>query len=185
LANGIDPAQADGAEIAQLASAIARSPLCARLAAARGLEREQAFAYTLDGELLRGVIDVAGTEPDGTFLVVDYKTDAIEPGEDLALRIERDYSLQRLVYAVAGLRAGAARVEVAHCFLRAPEDPLSTVYESSDLARLERLLGERIAPLLAGRFEVAPRPGPALCGSCPGRSRLCSYDETQTLGKVV
>ena len=184
-AHGVDPAPAGGADIAQLASAIVRSPLCARLARARGLEREHAFAYTLDGELLRGVIDVAGSEPDGTLLVVDYKTDMIEPDEDLAARIERDYSLQRLVYAVAGLRAGAARVEVAHCFLRAPEDPLSTIYEASDLARLERALSERMAPLRAGRFEVSQRPGRELCASCPGRSRLCSYDESRTLGKVA
>ena len=181
LALGVDPAQADGADIAQLASAIARSPLCARLAAAHGLEREQAFAYTLDGELLRGVIDVAGTESDGTLLVVDYKTDTIEAGEDLALRIERDYSLQRLVYGLAGLHAGAVRVEVAHCFLRAPEEQLSTVYETSDLARLARALSERMAPLRAGRFEVTPAPGRERCGTCPGRSRLCSYDESLTL----
>ena len=31
--------------------------------------------------------------------------------------VERAYATQRLVYAVAALRAGASRVEVAHCFL--------------------------------------------------------------------
>ena len=68
-------------EIATLAGAIADSPLCARLAAAGRLEREQAFAFALDGELLRGLIDVSAVEQDGTLLIVDYKTDRIEGGE--------------------------------------------------------------------------------------------------------
>ncbi len=180
-AHGVDPVPADDAEIAQLAGAIARSPLCARLAAARGIEREQAFAFTLDGELLRGLIDVSGTEPDGTLLIVDYKTDRIEAAESLEARIERDYALQRLVYALAGLRSGAPRVEVAHCFLRAPENPVSATFSAAQLGLLEGELRERIAPLRAGRFSVTARPGYETCASCPGRARLCSYDETLTL----
>jgi ATP-dependent helicase/nuclease subunit A len=180
-AAGIELAADDGPEIALLAGAIARSPLCARLAAARAVEREQAFAFTLDGELVRGVLDVSALEPDGSLLIVDYKTDRIAIGEDLAARIERDYALQRLVYALAGLRSGAERVEVAHCFLRAPELAVSAVFGAGQQAEIERELRERIAPLLAGRYEVTPEPGHERCATCPGRARLCSYDESLTL----
>jgi ATP-dependent helicase/nuclease subunit A len=181
LADGIELSAEDAGEVAALAGAIARSPLCRRLAAAGPVEREQAFAFSLDGELIRGLIDVSGTEPDGTLLIVDYKTDRIDAGESLAARIERDYALQRLVYALAGLRSGAPRVEVAHCFLRAPEDPVSATFSAAEIPVLEAELRERIAPLRGGRFTVTPRPGYATCASCPGRARLCSYDETLTL----
>jgi ATP-dependent exoDNAse (exonuclease V) beta subunit len=178
---GIELSSEATAEIATLAGAIADSPLCARLAAAGRLEREQAFAFALDGELLRGLIDVSAVEHDGTLLIVDYKTDRIEGGETLESRIERDYSLQRLVYGLAGLRSGARRVEVAHCFLRAPAEPISAVFDADQLAALEDELRARIEPLQAGRFKVTREPGYGRCASCPGRARLCSYDATLTL----
>jgi ATP-dependent helicase/nuclease subunit A len=168
-------------EIAELAGAIVESPLCARLAAARDLRREQPFAFVLDGELIRGFIDVCGVEADGTLLIVDYKTDRVRDGEDLAAHVERDYALQRLVYALAGLCSGAVRVEVAHCFLRAPREVLAGAYAASERERLELALRERLAPLLAERFEVTAQPDRERCGTCPGRARLCSYDESLTL----
>ena len=131
------------------------------------------------------MIDACGREADGTLLVVDYKTDRVAPGESLAARIERDYSLQRLVYAIAGLRAGAPAVEVAHCFLRAPEDPAAARYAAGELAALEAALRERIAPLLAGRFAVTPEPGYERCASCPGRAALCSYEPALTLRRTL
>jgi len=184
LADGIELSREDVGEVAALAGAIARSPLCRRLAAAGRVEREQAFAFSLGGELIRGLIDVSGIEPDGTLLIVDYKTDRIDAGESLAARIERHYALQRLVYALAGLRSGAPRVEVAHCFLRAPEDPVSATFSAGELPALEAELSERIAPLRAGRFVVTPDPGYEICASCPGRLRLCSYDESLTLREL-
>jgi ATP-dependent helicase/nuclease subunit A len=173
-----------GEEVAALAGAFALSPLCARLGAASELRREEPFAFLLAGEvLLRGFLDAAALERDGTLLVVDYKTDRIGEGEDLGLQLERDYSMQRLVYALAGLHSGAAAVEVAHCFLRRPELLLSVRYEASERPRLERELAQRLEPLRAGRFEVSAHPDRERCGTCPGRARLCSHDEALTLAQ--
>src|SRR5581483_1788384 len=131
--------------------------------------------------LLRGFFDVAATEPDGSLLVVDYKSDRIEPDEDLAARVARDYELQRVTYALAGLASGAGAVEVAHCFLRRPEAVLTERYLAADRPALEALLAGRMAPLRAGRFEVSADPCRARCTGCPGRARLCSHDESMTL----
>jgi hypothetical protein len=177
-------AREDPAALVELAGAFARSPLCARLAAAHAVRREQQFALTLGGPggtLIRGVLDVAGVEPDGTLLVVDYKSDRVTDDEDLAARVERDYALQRLVYALAGLRAAAPAVEVAHCFLRRPEIVVAARYDASARGGLEALLQARLAPLRAGRYEVSDRPGRERCGTCPGRARLCSHEEALTL----
>jgi ATP-dependent exoDNAse (exonuclease V) beta subunit len=175
-------AREDRRALAELVAAFVRSPLCARLAGAREVRREEAFAFVFAGaELLRGFLDVAASERDGCLLIVDYKSDRVEHGTDLAAALERDYSLQRLVYALAGIASGAPVVEVAHCFLRRPEVVLATRYDASERERLETELAVRLAPLRAGRFEVSGDPNRERCGSCPGRARLCSHDEAMTL----
>ncbi len=173
----------DLAALAALAGAFAQSPLCGRLAAARDVRREEVFAFALRGEqeLLRGFLDVAAVEPDGTLLIVDYKSDQLADATDLAAHVERDYSVQRLVYALAGLASGAPAVEVAHCFLRRPEMLLATRFEAAERARLEERLAARLEPLRAGHFEVSTDPNRERCGSCPGRARLCSHEEVLTL----
>jgi len=176
----------DRAALAALVGAFARSPLCGRLAGARDVRREEVFAFALRGEqeLLRGFLDVAALEPDGTLLIVDYKSDQVTDGTtDLAAHIERDYSVQRLVYALAGLASGAPAVEVAHCFLRRPELLLATRFEAAERPRLEESLAARLAPLRAGQFEVSADPNRERCGSCPGRARLCSHEEELTLSR--
>ncbi|HLW96157.1 MAG TPA: UvrD-helicase domain-containing protein [Solirubrobacteraceae bacterium] len=165
--------------IAAVADAFSRSPLCARLAGARDVRREMPFAFlTRGGLLLRGYLDAAGVEADGTMLIVDYKSDRIEDPE---AQLESDYAIQRLVYALAGLASGAKAVEVAHCFLREPELLLSVRHASSDRDALEDELARRLAPLRKGRFEVSADPGIERCGTCPGRARLCSWGEAMTL----
>jgi hypothetical protein len=156
--------------------------LCARVAAAREVRREEAFAFLLGGaELLRGFLDVAASEHDGCLLIVDFKSDHVASAAALAAALERDYSLQRLVYALAGLASGAPFVEVAHCFLRHPEVLLTTRYGAADHERLAAELTARLEPLRQGRFEVSADPNVARCGTCPGRARLCSHAEAMTL----
>jgi ATP-dependent exoDNAse (exonuclease V) beta subunit len=175
----------DRGALAALAGAFARSPLCGRLARARDVRREEVFAFALRGEqeLLRGFLDVAAVEPDGTLLIVDYKSDQVADATDLAAHVERDYSVQRLVYALAGLASGAPAVEVAHCFLRRPELLLATRFEAAERPRLEELLAARLESLRAGHFEVSTDPNRERCGSCPGRARLCSHEEVLTLSR--
>jgi ATP-dependent exoDNAse (exonuclease V) beta subunit len=183
-ANGATPTEDEAADVARLVEAFAASPLCARIAGARGIRREAPFAFALEpapGSLLvHGVVDVLATEPDGTVLVVDYKTDRVGDA-DLDELTARDYGTQRLVYALAALRQGAPRVEVAHCYLERPaETALATFTAADGPALAERLVG-LAGGVLRADFAVAERPHRDLCGACPGRRALCSHPERLTL----
>jgi hypothetical protein len=125
------------------------------------------------------VVDVLAREPDGTLLVVDYKSDHAE-GANLAELVEETYGVQRSVYALACLRAGAPAAEVVHVFLGRASEPVAARYETADVPVLERDLGERAAGLLAGEFPVAAVPHRALCATCPGRAGLCSHPPERT-----
>jgi ATP-dependent exoDNAse (exonuclease V) beta subunit len=182
-AQGVTPTGEQAADIARLVEAFAGSPLCARLAAARGVRREAPFAFPLEpahrGMLLHGVVDVVAQE-DGGALVVDYKTDWLG---DLAPEevIARDYTGQRLVYALAALRDGAERVEVAHCFLERPDEPATATFSRADAPAIaERVMAEA-ERLLAGDFAPTAAPHRDLCADCPGRAALCSHPQTRTL----
>ena len=94
-------------------------------------------------------------------------------GRDPVELTAESYSTQRLVYALAGLRSGAERVEVAHCFLEQPERLAVAVYEAGEADRLEEELlglarrgrgralraGRRAAP---GAVRRLPREGRAV-----------------------
>ncbi len=181
LAVGRQPDDEEVAAVADLVGAFARSPLCRRLAAAETVTRETGFATPVGDLLVNGFIDVVAHEAGGRMLIVDYKTDRIDSDTDLPGRVAADYDVQRQIYGLAGLRTGAESVEVAYCFLRRPEEIVGVRYTPADAPRLEAGLLGLAAPLLAGRFDVSPRPHLGLCGTCPGRARLCSWDETATL----
>jgi ATP-dependent exoDNAse (exonuclease V) beta subunit len=168
------------ADVARLVEAFASSPLCARLAAAHGLRREAPFTFALEGALVNGVVDVVATEPDGGVLIVDYKTNPLNDTTPEALTAS-DYGAQRLVYALAALRDGAPRVEVAHCYLERPGEPATAVYAQADAPGLAEELVGLARGLLAGDFTPTEAPHLELCGSCPGRRALCSHPESLTL----
>jgi hypothetical protein len=128
---------------------------------------------------VNGVVDVHAAEGDG-LLVVDYKSDPLE-GRDPAELVEESYSTQQLVYALAGLRSGARRVEVVHCFLEEPERLAAAAFEAADAARLEAELLELARGVVEGSFEPAAEPHYELCADCPGRTGLCSWSEERTL----
>ena len=177
---GIELSAADAADVVRLADAFADSPLAQRLRRARSLRREHGFAVALGDTLLTGVVDVLADERGGATLVIDYKTDGLRDDTDLAAYVEKRYGVQRRAYALAALRAGAARVEVAHAFLERPRDPVAARYEAADAGRLERELLELAAGPLAGAYPVSERPHRDLCLTCPGRRALCSYGEEMT-----
>jgi ATP-dependent exoDNAse (exonuclease V) beta subunit len=172
------------ADVAAQVAAFAGSPLCARLAAARHVRREAAFAFALEadggGPLISGFVDALAREPGGDVLVVDYKTDRLGD-EDPAALVERDYATQRIVYALAALRDGAPRVEVAHCFLERAHAVASATYEPADAPALADRLSRLAAGVLAEAWPVTDRPHRELCGDCPGRRSLCSWPESVTL----
>jgi len=173
-------------DVIALVTAFAGSPLCRRLAAAgRSVRREAPFAFALDtspdAPLLTGYVDVMATDLDGSVLVVDYKTDRLEPGDTPAAAVVRAYGIQRMVYALAALRAGAPAVEVAHCYLEQPAELASATFTHSDLPELAEALLGLAQGVRAGRYPVTSTPHRELCGTCPGRLALCSHPERLTL----
>jgi ATP-dependent helicase/nuclease subunit A len=162
------------------------SELVGRIARAERVRTELPFAFTLvppgaggRSLLVNGVVDVHAAEAD-RLLVVDYKSDALE-GRDPAGLTAESYATQRLVYALAGLRAGAQRVEVVHCFLERPDAPASAAFEAAEAGALEGELLVLAIGVVESRFEPSAEPNLALCGDCPGRAALCSWDEQHTL----
>ena len=177
------------ADLRDMVERFAGSALRERIGRAERVRSELPFAFTLDppgaggrSVLVNGVVDVHATEPEG-LLVVDYKSDALD-GREPAEVTAADYSTQRLVYALAGLRAGAGRVEVVHCFLERPDDPAAATFAAADADRLEGELLKLAGGVVEGRFEPAAEPHWELCADCPGRAALCSWDEDRTLQRL-
>ena len=141
-----------------LAAAFLTGPWRDRAAAAPVVRREVGFALPLDpgaddSPMLAGVIDLLAEEAEGGVLVIDHKSDQIAADTDLEGLVARDYVIQRAVYALAALRAGATRIEVAHVYLQTG-GAASAVYGPEDLPALERLIRAASAALLAGEYPV-------------------------------
>ena len=111
------------------------SSLAARMRAAGALVHELPFAFTEDDVVLRGSLDVCARAADGTLLVADLKTTALAGREPEAV-VEREYALQRAIYALAALRSGAPAAEIAFCFLERPGSPVTRRYAAGDPQQL-------------------------------------------------
>jgi ATP-dependent helicase/nuclease subunit A len=169
-------------ELATLIATACRASLAARVGAATGLRREHPFAFALAPHepLVTGVIDLLAVEADGSCLVLDYKSDRVVGDVDLEALVEREYAIQRLLYALVILRDGAPAVEIVHWFLER-EEWVSARYTAGERLVLEQQLAERIARARAEPFAVSPLPHRGLCLTCPGRAGLCSWGEAETL----
>jgi len=155
--------------IARLVSNYCDSELAKRVAKLPRLESEPYFVFELDEVLVNGFLDVVSFG-DGKAFVLDYKTNSLDkPAEEI---VESEYRLQRLVYALACLRAGYEEVEVAYAFLEQPDAVVSATFQSGDMAGLERELGvviERVA-----RGEFTPTPAQRICSDCPANGIVCA-----------
>jgi ATP-dependent helicase/nuclease subunit A len=179
---GLRVAREEREELASLLAAAVRAAPAQRIASAVHVRREHPFAFSL-GErepLVTGVIDLLASERDGGQLVLDYKSDRVAAGVELEALVQRDYAIQRELYALAVLREGAASVEIVHWFL-ARDEWVTARYEQDDRAPLERRFAERVAWAREAAFAVSSRPHRGLCLTCPGRSGLCSWGEAETL----
>lgn len=178
-ARSLEATEQDVERVREFVLAFVESELCRRLARSHRPRRELQFLFTLDTLLVNGVMDVHAMEGT-TALVVDYKTDPVGPDGPGPVA-ERDYSVQRLVYALAALKAGAERVEVVHLFLDRPADPAVAVYEASALTDLEEQLRAVSSDLVNWNFEPTDDPHRELCLTCAARPGLCSWDSDRTL----
>jgi ATP-dependent helicase/nuclease subunit A len=160
----------DLARVESLVAAWHESPLARRLETTPGVRPELPFAFEHEGVLLHGRVDVFA-QHDGRALIVDYKTnrlDDVTPAE----AVDAEYRLQRLVYALAALRAGAEEVEVAYVFLERPQEPVAARFTQAHVRELEEGLGEAIAAIRAGVFR--PTPSEFACSGCPALDVVCA-----------
>ena len=176
----VEATPAEIEEMAGLVRGFARSPLAGRIERARRVHREHPFSFPLGPALLTGVVDVLAEEEDGTALVVDYKSDRLDPPAPLEELIDRDYAVQRSAYALAALRAGHDAVDVAYAFLERPEEPVVARFTTADADDLRAELEAYAAGALGGDFPVASEPHIDLCAGCPGRRALCVHPEELT-----
>lgn len=167
-----------------IAGALASDP-ARLLATASRPRREHPFAFSLlPGEpLVTGVLDLIVERPDGSSLIVDYKSDRLAGSLDLERLVQRDYSIQRLLYALAAIEDGVEQVEVAHWFLERPDSWVATRFASSERHHLRGLLLSRVESARACGFTVTERPHRGICLTCPGRGGLCSWGEDRTMAE--
>jgi ATP-dependent exoDNAse (exonuclease V) beta subunit len=182
---GVTVTDAEVEDLLGLVLAFGATEVAGRVGAARRVRREEPFAFALDdadprSPLVNGFIDLVAVEDDGTWLVVDYKTNWVD-GVDLQGLVDTDYATQRRIYALAALRAGAPAVQVAYVFLQRPDEPVVSTHLAADAPTLTAELVAQAGDVLAGRFPVAARPHRELCLTCPGRGGMCSWPQELTL----
>ncbi len=158
------------ARVRSLVQAYCDSALARRVAALPGAAAERPFAFEHEGVLLHGRLDVLHVAEGGA-VVVDFKTNVLENTSPEEV-VERDYTLQRLVYALAVLRAGSVRVEVVYQFLERPDELVTATFAQGDVPALEADLSAAIARIHEGDFR--PTPGEAVCSDCPALDVVCA-----------
>jgi ATP-dependent exoDNAse (exonuclease V) beta subunit len=169
-----EPSAEEAEDLAALVTAFINSSTRERLARATGIRREERFAFQIaGGVLVTGAFDVLAREP-GRMLVVDYKSDRLEgaaPAEVVSTR----YRTQRLIYALAVLRGGAAEVEVQHLFLERPAEPVIATFTQADTAGLDAELEWLAGGVIGRHFAVTETPMRSVCAGCPAEGGLCSW----------
>ncbi len=161
---------ADLERISSLVGEWNTSETAARVRELTGAVRELPLAFEHDGMLLHGLFDLFHRTGEHA-LIVDYKTnrlDGVEPREV----VEREYRLQRLVYALAAFRSGASEVEIVYIFLERQNEPVELTFGLADVSLLEQELSAAIAAIAAGVFR--PTPSEFACSGCPVLGRVCA-----------
>ncbi len=167
--------EVDVGELADLVEQFARSEVCARLARADAVRREERFSFLLpSGVRITGALDVLAREGSRRSLVVDYKSDRLQDAAPEEV-VASEYATQRLIYAIAALRAGATEVDIVHLFLEQPGRPVSASFTVADLAELEDRLGRLADGVLRREFRVTEAPQRSVCRGCPAEGGLCSW----------
>jgi ATP-dependent helicase/nuclease subunit A len=160
----------DEERIAGFVGAWGGSPLRGRVDGLTDARHEVAFAFEVDGVLLRGRFDLFGHLDDGAVLIVDFKTNRL--GERTAQDVmDGAYAEQVKTYALAALRSGAPAAEIAYAFLEDAEAVAVQRFSAADVPELEAELRTAIESIRAGRFPA--RPGPH-CQECPALDLLCA-----------
>ena len=161
------------ADLVAMVERFSGSPMRARIAAAgarHGPSCRSQFTLATGGGrslLVNGVVDVHAEEADRV-LVVDYKSDRLGEQRPGRAHRRRSTSTQRLVYALAALRSGAERVEVAYVFLERPETPVAAGSRRPMRRSSSGGCTELAAGVTEGRFEPTRPPHRGLCPTARG-----------------
>ncbi|HVL89611.1 MAG TPA: PD-(D/E)XK nuclease family protein [Actinomycetota bacterium] len=128
---------------------------------------EQRFEIDVEGVKVSGVIDRMDRHPDGTYEIIDYKTNRRLPPLS---RVEKD--LQLSIYYLAAWEVWGIRPDKLTLYFLLPGQPLSGVRTPEDAAATrERIL--RVAEQIRGG-DFAPRDNP-LCNWCDFQARCPLY----------
>ena len=117
---GLDGSDEQVAMALELTKAFLGSGLREEIGGA-SVSAEVPFVLTVAETLVRGSIDLLVLRPDGSVLVVDYKTDRL--GDRDPVETVSRYSVQRDLYALAAATRGAP-VGTAYVFLERPDPPV-------------------------------------------------------------
>jgi ATP-dependent helicase/nuclease subunit A len=169
---GLDATDDETSAALALVEAFLDSPLREEIGDSR-VSAEVPFVLRVRDTMIRGSIDLLVEGPDGSVLVVDYKTNHLE-GRDPREIAEGRYSVQRDLYALAAAARGEP-VETAYVFLERPDQPVRTRFSVAELEPARAGIESLLDRLAAGRFEVTRHPHRDLCLDCPARERLCSH----------
>ena len=133
------------------------------------VQTEVPFATLIGGQLITGVIDVLATLPDGSALIVDWKTGAhFDEHED-------DYDLQRRIYSLAMLELedGPESVEALWVHLDGEGVQQRKVSMRSEAAVVRDTLAAQIVVALAAAVVNTVRAPDDRCLGCAGLARVC------------
>ena len=158
------------AELQAMIDQLQPTALWTMLRSARRVFRELPFVLSLDGATLRGQIDMLVESADGSWHVIDYKSDRVSAA-GLAERAEH-YRVQMQLYALAAWRhTGTPPAQATLYFLR---PGLTYSFEVTDAALSQ---AQQEAQSLVNQLAETRRSGVYGRGDGGGVCHGCAYHE--------
>jgi len=130
------------------------------IAASRERHSEFPLAARVGDFIIDGIIDMVHRVDDGTFEIVDYKTDGVDAAG--TAEAAANYALQVGAYAVALSKSGRAVSRVSLLFVRAGRRHAWRC-DAKQLGAWEHELCSTVADIRSGRFDET-HEGPCRCG---------------------
>ncbi|MDP6544134.1 MAG: UvrD-helicase domain-containing protein [Phycisphaerae bacterium] len=159
-------------ELGEMIAKFAQHDLWGRLASASRIFRELDFVLTAGQLTLRGQIDLLYCDDQGSWHVVDYKSDRIA-GDDEITQRAGNYELQMLAYSIAaGRHLDQPIADAALYFLRPAREHTFTIDPGALQTARDRLAALTENLITARRSNQFERVQSAHCDYCP-YSALC------------
>ena len=171
LDDAVNPGELAG-ELGEMVSRFAQHDLWGRLASAGHIFRELDFVLSVGQLTLRGQIDLLYCDDQGTWHVVDYKSDRLADDNEIAQRAG-NYELQMLVYSIAADRhLDGPIADASLYFLRPAREHTFTIDPAALQTARDRLAALTEDLITSRRTNQFERVQSAHCDYCP-YSSLC------------